>query len=185
VGGIVGNAKFSFVHLLFTGKKQVAGGVAGGVILQFGEAGGEGEWPHPVMTGIYPIRKICQAESDRESQVNAVHPVDGCAWRSYSNVTTLGSPCAGPGQDRTNKRKHGLSLETAQLVFDDPLAVSRFDASIGEERWQTIGIIGHVAVFVVHTSPKRDRASGEEVGRIITARKATSHERRAYEEGQF
>jgi uncharacterized DUF497 family protein len=90
-----------------------------------------------------------------------------------------------PGKDRTNKRKHGLSLKTAQLVFDDPLAVSRLDTSIGEERWQTIGMIGHVVIFVVHTSPGRDRASGEEIGRIISARKATSHERRAYEEGHF
>jgi len=88
-------------------------------------------------------------------------------------------------KNRTNQRDHGLSFETAQLVFDDPLAVSRPDPSVDEERWQTVGVIGQVAVFVVHTWPERNPASGEAVGRIISARKATSHERRAYEEGQF
>ena len=88
-------------------------------------------------------------------------------------------------KNRTNKRDHGLSFETAQLVFHDPLAASRRDPDPSEERWQTIGLIGHVVVFVVHTWPEPDPETGEEVGRIISARKATSHERRAYEEGEF
>ena len=87
-------------------------------------------------------------------------------------------------KNRYNRRVHGLSFETAELVFDDALAASRPDHSAGEERWQTIGKIDEVAIFVVHTWPEPD-ASGEEVGRIISARKATTHERRAYEEGQF
>lgn len=52
-----------------------------------------------------------------------------------------------------------------------------------EERWQTVGRIGQVVVFVVHTWP--EAIKGEETGRIISARKATAHERRAYEEGEF
>ena len=79
-------------------------------------------------------------------------------------------------KNRTHKRDHGLSFETAQLVFRDPLAASRRDPDSGEERWQTIGLIGHVVVFVVHTWPEPDPETGEEVGRIISARKATSHE---------
>jgi uncharacterized DUF497 family protein len=39
-------------------------------------------------------------------------------------------------------------------------------------------------LFVVHTWPKADEA-GDEVGRIISARKATRRERKAYEEGTF
>jgi len=81
--------------------------------------------------------------------------------------------------------KHGLSFETAQLVFDDPLAVSRPDVYPGEERWQTVGAIDRVIVIVVHTWPLYDPESDEEVGRIISARKATKNERRAYEEGTF
>jgi uncharacterized DUF497 family protein len=88
-------------------------------------------------------------------------------------------------KDRANKRKHGLSFETARLVFDDPLAVSRLDPSSVEERWQTVGLVGRVAVLVVHTWPDAGPAGGEETGRIVSARKATRHERKAYEEGQF
>ena len=88
-------------------------------------------------------------------------------------------------KDRINRRKHSLDFETAQFVFDDPYAASRRDSHLDEERWQTIGIIGNVVVFVVHTWPEPVRGSVEEFGRIISARKATPHERRAYEEGAF
>ena len=71
------------------------------------------------------------------------------------------------------------------LVFDDPLAASRLDPHAQEERWQTIGMIGHLVAFVVHTSPRLDPATGDEVGRIISARKATAHERKVYEEGAY
>jgi uncharacterized DUF497 family protein len=71
------------------------------------------------------------------------------------------------------------------LVFEDRLAMSRPDDSAEEERWQTVGFVGNVALLVVHTEPRLDRSTGELTGRIISARKATSHERRAYEEGEF
>lgn len=90
----------------------------------------------------------------------------------------------GPAKRPQNLRKHGLSFETTVLVFDDPLAASRPDPFADEERRQTAGTIGNVIVFVVHTWPEPDD-SGEEVGRIIGARKATAHERKAYEEGSF
>jgi uncharacterized DUF497 family protein len=88
-------------------------------------------------------------------------------------------------KDRANKRKHGLSFATARLVFDDPLAISRLDPTSAEERWQTIGFIDQLVVVVVHTWPDAHSRNGEEVGRIISARKATRHERKAYEEGHF
>ena len=78
----------------------------------------------------------------------------------------------------TNRRKHGLDFETAQFVFDDPLAASRQEPHPDEERWHTIG---NVVVIVAHTFPRLDH----ETGRIISARKATAHERRLYEEGDF
>ena len=87
-------------------------------------------------------------------------------------------------KNRRNRRVHGLSFETAEFVFDDPLAASRPDHLAGEERWQTIGMIDGVIVLLVHTWPESD-SSGEEVGRIISARKATVHERKAYEEDRF
>lgn len=88
-------------------------------------------------------------------------------------------------KNHTNKRAHGLSFEAAQLVFDDPLAASRQDPYPNEQRWQTIGKVGNVVVIMVHTWPNPEQETGEQVGRIISARKATTHERKAYEEGDF
>ena len=85
-------------------------------------------------------------------------------------------------KNRANRTNHGLSFETAQRVFEDPLAASRPDPYRGEERWQTIGAMEMVVVLVIHTFPLPDAETGEEVGRIISARKATRRERMAYEE---
>jgi uncharacterized protein len=84
-----------------------------------------------------------------------------------------------------NKRKHGLSFEVAQHVFADSLAISNLDPFPDEERWQTIGLVGQLTLLVVHTWPEFDLVKGEEIGRIISARKATIYERRAYEEDTF
>ncbi len=55
-------------------------------------------------------------------------------------------------KDRDNKRKHGLSFETAQLVFGDPHALSRPDPFLHEERWQTVGVIGQTTIFNLRCS---------------------------------
>lgn len=88
-------------------------------------------------------------------------------------------------KNRTNKRDHGLSFETARLVFNDSLAISRHDPHPDGDRWQTVGLVGPVLLFVVHTWPEVDTAIEEEIGRIISARKATAHERKTYEKGEF
>ena len=59
----------------------------------------------------------------------------------------------GDGKSLINRRKHGLGFETAQLVFGDPLAVSRRKSHPDEERLQTIGMIGNIIVIVAHTCP--------------------------------
>jgi uncharacterized protein len=84
-------------------------------------------------------------------------------------------------KNRRNLAKHRISFDAARLVFDDPHALSQLDRIEGaEERWQTIGLAGGIAVLlVVHTSREYD---GEEVVRIISARKATPRERKAYDE---
>jgi uncharacterized DUF497 family protein len=52
----------------------------------------------------------------------------------------------------------------------------------GEERWRTIGFVDAVAlVVVIHTHVEQN---GEEIVRIISARKATRRERTIYEEGK-
>jgi uncharacterized protein len=88
-------------------------------------------------------------------------------------------------KNRANKWEHGLSFETARLAFGDLLAVSRPDPHSDGDRWQTIGLAGHVVLFVVHTGPDVDPATEDETGQIISARRATTHEGRAYEEGDF
>jgi len=88
-----------------------------------------------------------------------------------------------PDKAAANRLKHGLSFETAVLVFDDPFHASRPDPHPDGDRWHTIGPVGPVLLLVVHTWPAD--AEDEQVGRIISARKATAHERRAYEEGNF
>ena len=88
-----------------------------------------------------------------------------------------------PAKNRANQRKHRLSFEKAQRAFDDPLLLSRLDTGSVEERWQSIGLIEGVAVIVVHTWVEDE--GQEATGRIISARKATKHEKKAYEEGRF
>ena len=88
-------------------------------------------------------------------------------------------------KNRRNRRDHGLSFDTAQLVFDDPLALSCEDPHPDGDRWQTMGLVGSVVLFVVHTWPETDPETGEEIGRIVSARLATARERKAYEEEDF
>jgi uncharacterized DUF497 family protein len=85
-------------------------------------------------------------------------------------------------KSRRNLIKHKVSFETARLVFDDPNAISRPDRIVeGEERWQTLGQVGGVVILLVaHTYHDEE---GEEVIRIISARKATPQERERYEQG--
>ena len=77
-------------------------------------------------------------------------------------------------KERQNIEKHKLNLETARKVFEDPFRIAQYDEAHSglEDRWQTLGMADEV-LFVVHTE------SVEKV-RIITARKATSEERRIY-----
>jgi len=87
-----------------------------------------------------------------------------------------------PNKSCSNRRKHGVSFETASLVFEDPNQLSiqdRYEG--GEERWQTIGLVNGIAVLIVaHTFSDDDE---EEIVRIISARKATPSERQRYHEG--
>jgi uncharacterized DUF497 family protein len=83
-------------------------------------------------------------------------------------------------KNQSNFAKHKINFELASKVFDDPLAAYRFDRIVnGEERWLAVGKILHLHVLVVvHTYRKR---ADQEIIRIISARRATSHERRFYE----
>ena len=79
-----------------------------------------------------------------------------------------------------NKSKHGISFETAQFVFNDPLLFSQQDRFVeGEERWQAIGLAAGVTLLVV-AHIWFDYENEEHI-RIISARVASKTERRRYE----
>jgi uncharacterized DUF497 family protein len=87
------------------------------------------------------------------------------------------------GQEEKSREpeKHGVSFELAQEIFDNPLALSKLGRMVGsEERRRTLGMVeGIVLLLVTHTA-RHDE--DEEIIRIISARKATAHERRHYEQ---
>ena len=80
---------------------------------------------------------------------------------------------------QANLTTHGVSFEEAASVFGDPLALTFPDPdhSVGEKRWLTFGVSQTDRLPVVaHTDRGRSI-------RIISARKATRHERGIYEHG--
>lgn len=84
-------------------------------------------------------------------------------------------------KNRRNHLKHRVDFSVASLVFSDPLAVSRLHrVESGEERRQIIGSAGGGTVLVVAYTERKE--NGHEVIRIISARKASPRERKAYEE---
>lgn len=84
-------------------------------------------------------------------------------------------------KNKANRKKHHISFETAKLVFLDQFALSVPDPFPHEVRWRTFGMIANQLILVVHTEPQDD-GSGGAVGRIISARKATKPELRAYQD---
>ena len=78
-----------------------------------------------------------------------------------------------------NKKKHGVSFEEAATAFADPLSLTGADPdhSVGEHRWITFGqsLRGRL-LAVAHTDEG-------DIIRVISARVATRHEKRFYEEG--
>ncbi len=82
-----------------------------------------------------------------------------------------------PNKDRLNQRDHGITFQEATTLFGDSLAVtvSDPDHSIGEERFITIGQSSSGQLLVVCHIEQGDTI------RIISARRATAHERKDYE----
>ncbi len=86
-----------------------------------------------------------------------------------------------PKKDTLNLKKHRISFDTAMLVFDDPNLLTKFNRhKDGEERWHTIGYIERVLLVVVHTYRMK---GSKEISRIISARKASNHEKFLYRKG--
>ena len=80
-----------------------------------------------------------------------------------------------------NKKKHGLSFETAKEVFydDDAVLFDDPDHSIGEERFLIIGMLKSSKICIVSHCYRDD----DNVIRLISAREATKNEKKIYQEG--
>ena len=78
-----------------------------------------------------------------------------------------------------NLRRHGVSFEEAAAVFSDPLAYTFEDPdhSVGEKRLLTFGY-SHAGRLLAVVHAERSRTI-----RIISARRATRHERGIHEQG--
>ncbi|CAI1617644.1 BrnT family toxin [Serratia proteamaculans] len=91
-------------------------------------------------------------------------------------------------KSQSNLAKHHISFELAQHVFSDPnqlAVIERIDD--GEERWQTIGMVGGCLILLVAHTTREIDVDGDviEVIRIISARKADARERGKYETQKF
>ena len=84
-------------------------------------------------------------------------------------------------KNKLNQQKHGISFEEAKEVFEDALQISKLDHRFNhfEERWITVGATSKHKVLVVANLFFTDE--GEEIIRIISARKANKKERESYE----
>jgi uncharacterized protein len=82
-------------------------------------------------------------------------------------------------------RERGIDFVDAALIWRDPLRQERVDwrGDYGETRIQTIGRSTLGILFVVYT--ERVLGDGQEIIRIISARKADKRERREYETMTF
>jgi uncharacterized DUF497 family protein len=76
-----------------------------------------------------------------------------------------------------NLAKHGVDFVAARQVFDDAFNVERPDPDPDEDRRLVIGMVNGRLLSIVYT----ERATRI---RLISARKATSHERRYYYSSQ-
>lgn len=81
-----------------------------------------------------------------------------------------------PAKAAGNLSKHGVSFSDAQGVFMDPLALHRVDPdAAGEERFVAMGMGSAGTLLVVIYTVRLDTI------RLISARRASPHERRSYE----
>ncbi|RZI85421.1 MAG: BrnT family toxin [Pseudomonas sp.] len=80
-------------------------------------------------------------------------------------------------KNRSNIRKHGIDFNDVPSMFDHPMLVARDDRLAGaEERWVGLGWLRALVGVVVYTERHGD------VVRIISARKATRHEAKRYDQ---
>lgn len=79
-------------------------------------------------------------------------------------------------KNQANIRKHGLDFRDAWEIFTMPMLIAPDDREeYGEERWIGVGLLKTIVAVVIYVERTED------VIRIISLRKALSHERTEYE----
>jgi uncharacterized protein len=73
-----------------------------------------------------------------------------------------------------------VDFRTAAKVFDDEFFTLDTDCvdEAGEQRWHAVGLVDDYPLLVVHVY--RSTENGEEIIRILSARKADNRESRRY-----
>jgi len=88
-------------------------------------------------------------------------------------------------KNKINIEKRGISFEVAKLIFNDPNILSIIDDRYSvDERWISLGNAAGITILYVAHTYEEDQY-GEEVIRIISARKATKSERKRYIQSDF
>ena len=84
-------------------------------------------------------------------------------------------------KNEVNVRKHGVDFSEAETVFEDESAVTIYDQdhSDDEDRFKIIGMSRKLRELTVCHCFR----NGDEVTRIISARRATKNESKLYERG--
>ncbi|MFL6193303.1 MAG: BrnT family toxin [Thermoanaerobaculia bacterium] len=95
------------------------------------------------------------------TECTRVHTIDGYEW-SHSKATA-------------NRWKHGVDFADAVTVFTDDFALTVEEKDAAERRWVTVGCAATGEILLVVYTWR-----GRKI-RVISARKAASRERLAYE----
>lgn len=74
-----------------------------------------------------------------------------------------------------NLEKHGIDFADIIKIFDDINRIEIETIKNGEKRFQTIGIVNDIILFLVYTLRSNRK-------RLISVRRASKNERKAYEE---
>ena len=82
-----------------------------------------------------------------------------------------------PKKAASNFYKHGVTFEEATKVFYDEERIEEEDYTSHEARWRTLGISKAFLLLLVVNTVKEN---GNETIRIISARRASSAERKKY-----
>ena len=80
-------------------------------------------------------------------------------------------------KNASNIKKHGMDFADTAQVFNSPMLIGLDERKMyGEDRWIGVGLMDNRVVVIIFTEPDEDTI------RVISFRKATTDERKKYEQ---